>query len=370
MTVQPLTTDVLIVGGGPAGTSAALSLLNYSNATVMLVEQSDFNNTRVGEHVSSSLFDILKYLKIDKDDFESGSFMPSYGNTSYWGSNQPTSTESIFTVETSTFQLDRDKFDFKLVEQVAERGGIVFPRTKCLNYLLLQNNEWEIILKHPEKGIFTVFAKYLIDATGRQASVCRQIGVPSKKIDSLMGIGAFFKLKEGYKLNHNQVLETNEFGWWYNAVLPDKTVVTTLFSDADIIAQHKLNQNDTWYDLLQSTNLIKHKLKDTVSLSKKVWVRNACTQISDSSFKDSFIAIGDAASSFDPISSMGIGFAMSSACNAARIIKYQLIKKDPERVISYQKDISNNFDNYLKIRKQFYQQEKRWPSSVFWKRRN
>lgn len=370
MAVPTLTTDVLIVGGGPAGTSAALSLLNYSDATVMVVEQSDYNTTRVGEHVSSSLFDILKYLKIDQEDFEPESFMPSYGNVSYWGSNQPTNTESIFTVETSTFQLDRDKFDFKLIEQVTERGGIVFPRTKCFGYRFLQNNEWNITLKHPEKGEFTVFAKYLIDATGRQANVCRQIGVPTKKIDSLMGVGAFFKIKEGHKLDYDKVLETNEFGWWYNALLPDKTMVTTLFSDADIIAKHKLNQNDTWHDVLQSTNLIKHKLKDTASLCKKVWVRSACTQISDSSFQDNFIAVGDAASSFDPISSMGIGFAMSSACNAARIIKHQLLQKDPERVISYQKDICNNFDNYLKIRKQFYQLEKRWSSSVFWKRRN
>ena len=57
--------DVLIVGGGPAGTSVALSLLNYSDHTVMLVEQSDLNQMRVGEHVSASIFDLVEYLKID-----------------------------------------------------------------------------------------------------------------------------------------------------------------------------------------------------------------------------------------------------------------------------------------------------------------
>ena len=56
--------DVLIVGGGPAGASAALSLLTYSEHTVLLVEQSNLEQTRVGEHVSASLFDFLHLIQV------------------------------------------------------------------------------------------------------------------------------------------------------------------------------------------------------------------------------------------------------------------------------------------------------------------
>ncbi len=52
-------TDVLIVGGGPAGSSTALSLLKYSNLEVALIEQSTLNNLRVGEQVNASIFDLL-----------------------------------------------------------------------------------------------------------------------------------------------------------------------------------------------------------------------------------------------------------------------------------------------------------------------
>lgn len=364
------TTDVLVVGGGPAGASAALSLLNYSDVSVTLVEQSDLNLVRVGEHVSASIFDLIDYLKIDKDDFEPDSFTPAYGITSYWGSDRPNTTNSIFTTENSTFQLDRQKFDFKLLEQVAERGGHIFPRTKCIDFAQLENKYWQVNLNHVEKGAFTIIAKYLIDATGRKASVCRQIGIRSTKIDSLMGVGAFLQLKGDTTIKHEQLLETTELGWWYRALLPNKVVVATFFTDADIISKHKLSKGSQWNELLGRTKYIKRELNGAKSISAGPWVRNASTQITNSAERDNFVAIGDAASSFDPISSMGIGFAITSACHAARLIRYQLSESRDANTSTYQQDILKNFDNYLKLRKQFYQKEKRWISSSFWERRN
>ena len=103
---------------------------------------------------------------------------------------------------------------------------------------------------------------------------------------------------------------------------------------------------------------------------EKPWIRNAATHISDSTACDNFIAIGDAAASFDPVSSMGIGFAISSACHAARLIQTQLTENTPTKTDIYQQDILANFNNYMKIRSQFYQKETRWASADFWKRRN
>lgn len=362
--------DVLIVGGGPAGTSAALSLLTYSEHTVLLIEQSNLEQIRVGEHVSASLFDLTDYLKIEKNDFEAGSFLPAYENVSFWGSDLPTSVNSIYMTEGSTFQLDREKFDFKLIEEVVDRGGTFLPRTKCTKFVQLEDKTWEVIVKHPDKEAFSVHANYLVDATGRNATICRQVGASAKKMDALMGVGFFFDLGEGTNLRQEQLLETTEFGWWYVAQLPKNKVVATFFTDADIVSEQQLNQQANWNNLLQQTKQVKYKLKGASSLSSKPWVRNAATQISDSSTIDNFIAIGDAAAAFDPISSMGIGFAMTSACHAAKFIQEQLSAKTNEESLVYQKSLFKNFENYLSIRQQFYQKEKRWLSSPFWQRRN
>lgn len=362
-------TDVLIVGGGPAGASAALSLLNYSSLEVALIEQSNLEGIRVGEHVSSHIFDLLGHLKMDRSAFEEDSFLPSYGNTAYWGSDIPSTNHSIFSSENDTVQLDREKFDFQLIKGVAERGGHVFPRTKCIDFKQLKNGHWSISLKHPEKGEFKIMAKYLVDATGRNANICRQLGVPSQKIDSMMGVGMFFKHQKQNVKTREHIIESTPLGWWYSALLPNNKCVATFFTDADIVSEKKLNKTDQWSELLQETQFIKHHLAEATSLSAKPWVRNASTQISDPRTRKNFMAIGDAASSFDPISSMGIGSAITSACHAAKRIQLQLSGQTIDNE-SFQRDLARNFDQYLSHRKQFYQKEKRWVSSTFWERRN
>lgn len=363
-------TDVLIVGGGPAGASAALSLLTYSNVDVILAEQSSLDQLRPGEHVSAGIFDLTGYLKIKRDDFGPDCFFPTYGSVSYWGSDLPVNRDTIFTAEQASYQLDREKFDLLLLKKVSERGGHVFPRTKCLYYRQRENKHWEIVLQHPENGKLVVHARFLVDATGRHANVCRQLGVSSEKLDTLMGVGAFLNIRDHDATGPGLVLEAAEHGWWYSNILPGNILVIVFFSDADIVTRYKLNKSSGWNELLTRTKQIKQRTKRTFCDQAHPWVRNACTQISRFSERANFLAVGDAASSFDPVSSMGIGFAVSSGCRAAGIIHAGLTNGDTQGPLVYQQDISRNFEQYLKLRRMFYQQEKRWPSSDFWKRRN
>lgn len=368
--METYTTDVLVIGGGPAGASAALSLLHYSDAQVTLIEHTDFNRTRVGEHVSAVFFNILDYLKLTKSDFEEGSFLPAYGNTTYWGSPYPTETHAVFTTDASTFQIDRQKFDFRLLEEVVEKGGQIFPRTRCVQFQQLEDNTWEIELNHSERGGFKILAKYIIDASGRKAQIGHQLGVESQHIDELVGVGVFIESDEEQPFKYEQILETTEWGWWYKAVLPDNRAVVTFFTDADIVTKLKLGKADHWNNLLQKTTHVKKHIEGSKAQSRKPWIRNAKSQIAEYARINNFIAVGDAVASFDPVSSMGIGFAMTSACHAARIVKMQLEGKQNEKAVEvYYKDIEGNFKNYLGLRKTFYQKEQRWPESEFWKRR-
>lgn len=368
-------TDALIIGGGPAGASAALSLLTYSNLSVCLVEQSTLDQVRVGEHVSASIFELLTYLKLEKSDFDAACFQPSYGNTSYWGSDHPVARETIFTSDYATYQLNRTTFDLTLLEKVMERGGLVLPRTKCLQMEQDENQLWNIVLKHAEEGEIQIQARYLIDATGRKATIARQLGVATEKYDQLVGVGAFLKFDDQRTLEQQQVLETCEQGWWYHAVLPDETIATVFFSDADIVSKHRLSQLDAWNELLANTKQIKKYTSGARSLTPNLWVRNAFSQISNAADRPKFLAIGDAAVAFDPISSMGIGFAITSACHAATLVIAELSEKTTEKEAltakqQYQQDLIQNFNQYLQLRQQFYNKEKRWLTADFWARRN
>lgn len=367
--MQDLTTDVLIVGGGPAGAAAAISLLQYGkDISVTIVEQSDLDTQRVGEHVSAGIFGLLDYLQLKRTDFGVDCFVPTYGNTSYWGIDQPVLRDAIFTTEAASYQLDRMQFDLTMLQHVSDKGGHVFPRTKCTQFTQTDQGGWEVQLRHPDRGRFGIRARFLIDASGRQAFVCRKIGVGTKKDDCLMGVGAFFHFGEGRSLAHNVMLETVENGWWYSATLSQDTMTVVFFSDADIISKHGYHTTAGWTELLQSTRQVKQLVQGAFA-NEGLWVRNAHTQISHCPDRQAFLAVGDAAVAFDPISSMGIGFAITSACQAAAIVLHELSTPDPQRILAYQHDLERHFTQYQALRRKIYGHERRWPASAFWQRR-
>jgi 2-polyprenyl-6-methoxyphenol hydroxylase-like FAD-dependent oxidoreductase len=57
-----LETTVAIIGGGPSGLAAALTLLRYTNHRVVVVERDSYQRARVGETVSCAICPLLEYL--------------------------------------------------------------------------------------------------------------------------------------------------------------------------------------------------------------------------------------------------------------------------------------------------------------------
>ncbi|MFN6075649.1 MAG: lysine-epsilon-oxidase maturase LodB [Fluviicola sp.] len=358
-------TDVLIVGGGPSGSSTALSLLKYSDLKVTIIEQNDLNAVRVGEQVNASVFDFLDYLGLSKNDFGNECFLPGFGSYAAWGTSNLSSRHSVFSTQVDSYQLNRELFDLKLLEKAAENGALVFPRTKALEFIETENN-WLVSLKHETKGDFSVKTKYLIDASGRQSHVGRKVGVNYSKHDDLVAVGAFLHFPDGRELAQEILLETVEDGWWYIAALPSKQLVVSLFTDASIVKEKQLQKVENWTEKLSQTVHIKQKVDKAIS-KEKLWVRNAFSHTTISSDVPNFLAVGDAIASFDPISSMGIGFAMSSACHAAKAVIEQSL--NPKAFEMYNKSIHPIFENYLKTQNQFYHMEQRWSNSPFWKKR-
>ncbi|MFK7950750.1 MAG: lysine-epsilon-oxidase maturase LodB [Saprospiraceae bacterium] len=359
-------TDILIVGGGPAGTSTALSLLKYSNLRVTIVEQSAFDTVRVGEQVNPSLFGLLEYLGIQRRDFEANSFIHGYSALAAWGSDRITTRDSIFSNQEESIQLDRSKFDLLLLEKAAKNGATIFPRTRCLNFDQNDDNSWNIDLKHDTKGVFQIQSTYLIDATGRQSNICRKVGVSSKKDDELVAIGTFVNFERDDTLKQDILIETIEEGWWYCATLPNQQVTTTLFTDASVVKEKQLHKFENWSRLLSKTLYIKNKLK-TAKSCEKLWTRNAFSQLTNITTRKNFLAVGDAIASFDPISSMGIGFAISSGCHAAKAIIDT--NNDYDTIVNYQENINVIYRNYQEVKSSFYQKEHRWENATFWERR-
>ena len=82
-----------------------------------------------------------------------------------------------------------------------------------------------------------------------------------------------------------------------------------------------------------------------------------------------WLAAGDALAAFDPLSSMGIGHALSSGASAARAVVAAL-SGDSGPIDEYIANSARHFAAFLEMRARYYQMEQRWPHMPFWSRRH
>ena len=343
--------DVAIVGGGPAGTAAALTLLRYSKLRPVVIERSSYEEWRVGETLAPGVLPLLDYLGasgiVDAE-------LRAYGTSAAWGSSDVVSRAFLFTGAGDAWHIDRRRFDAALANLVRERGGTLLTNATVER----ADGRWNLQLSDGS----TIAAPFVIDASGRHAAFARRQGAQAEIVDHLTGlVGTFDGEDDG---DASTLVESFADGWWYSARLPDGKLVAALMTDADVVRNAHLHERDAWHTALAQTHASRARVARR-RLTHDPFVCPAHSQIARPAAGDGWLSAGDAALSFDPLSSMGIGYAIASGIQAARVAA----SPSPEMQRAYAADVRRHFDNYLARRGAYYAIEQRWPESAFWKRR-
>jgi flavin-dependent dehydrogenase len=347
--------DVAIIGGGPAGTAAALTLLRYSTLRPVIVERSSYDGWRVGETLAPGVLPLLDYLGAT-NVFEAQGQQRAYGTSAAWGSADVVSRAFLFTGAGDAWHLDRLRFDAGLAKLAADRGATLLTSSfvECEQRI---GEAWTLTLNEGQ----TLCAPFVIDASGRQAVFARRRGARADVVDHLTGIVGVLDANAG---DPSTLVESTEDGWWYSAGLPGGKCVAAFMSDADIIRTHAIHTRDAWQQRLARTHATRTRI-GSGALTHDPHICPAHSQITNPVAGEGWLAAGDAAIGVDPLSSMGIGYALASGIQAARIAA----APTPHAMQAYAHDVRGHFDNYLRRRADYYAMEKRWPQSEFWRRR-
>lgn len=356
--------DVAIIGGGPAGTSAALTLLDKSSLSVCVIESTDYSNIRMGESVSPSMISVLRYLSFE-DDFLKKNHLPSYGIDASWGSSKIFSRDFFFTGQGNGWNLNRSTFDCALALEVKKRSGTLLTNTNLVSQTK-NGKKWRLTTVDDKQNNLTITANFVIDASGKNAVFARNTKTKWAVLDYLVGVCSIYEIADNDEQSFT-LIESTENGWWYSTLIPNNKRVVVFMTDSDIAATLKLQNKKNWNTILSKTLHIQKTINDAKMIFG-LQIFPAFSQMVTTGDFSYWVPAGDAAASFDPLSSMGIGHAMTSGIQCARIA-HDALKSDGELASKYQKDITKNFAEYLHNRKHFYGLEKRWTDQPFWKRR-
>lgn len=356
--------DVVIIGGGPAGSSLALSLLQRG-LSVLVVERSDYQEWRSGETLSPDARISLSRLGV-LDSLLDAPHLTSEATRSAWGSSELIEKHSVFNPYGSGWHLDRSKFDSALASAAEQFGATVMRGVSFVS--ALQSDLWQITLKNGS-SLLQVEARFMVDATGRAAQVARSLGSKMIFYDHLVAlIGVVSPSSLDCPVESVLTVEAGQDGWWYSAPLPDGSTLAAFMTDNDIFLDNHESPTSFWVRMIKKTDHMS-ALVERYSLIGSVRMRNASTCRLDTAAGPNWIAIGDAACAFDPLAGNGILKALQSGIDSSNAI---LAHNSNElyHFREYSEKIAAVFNEYLMKRLRYYQAEKRWSQSAFWVRRH
>lgn len=348
---------LIILGLGPAASAAAIAACSLG-AEVIVVGREAISNHRPGETLAPTVTDLLNQLGVY--ELIQQTHLPSPGIVSSWEVERPYENDFLFNPYGDGWHLDRALFDEQLLDVAAQRGAKVMKSVRLGNVVTEgKGNDFHVVANVDGKSV-ELSADCVIDATGRSSWYARRVGVPRRCMDRLIGIVGFLNTRNVGD-DARTYIEAYENGWWYFANVPGNRSVAAFMTDSDIAVAHPGGPKGLWQSQLPQSQ--RGQMMAGVRVQEIKVVAASSSRLSK--FRgDRWIAAGDAAISWDPLSSQGISSALESGIRAAdSLIDSQRHHQD------YSDWMESRWDEYVQSYKHFYGSVTRFGAAEFWRRR-
>ncbi|MFD0894495.1 tryptophan 7-halogenase [Luteolibacter ambystomatis] len=342
--------DVIIAGAGPAGLVSA-TVLARSGRRVLLLDPQASGRHKIGESVPGAMARLLAKLGLPGFESPGSPHRRIGGIISLWAGELRTE-DHLTTPEGGGWRLDRGAFEKELSESAALAGTIRMPaRVARINR---RNQSWQI----ETEGGDRLDAGFLIDATGRNAAIARRQGARQIHGPPLVAVWSMGRATRDVVSNRT-FIESTADGWWYAAYLPDRRPLA-IFHASPALATELRDHPKQWLERLRKTEHIATHMDPDAFYRTALKSNDARSSHLDQPCGPGWAACGDAALSFDPLSSQGIFNAMASADMISTAILQGTSMED------YSGSLDEIRAIYHKRRNLLYDSAGRYFASSFW----
>jgi flavin-dependent dehydrogenase len=320
---SPATCDVLVVGGGPAGSTIA-ALLAQRGRHVVVVEKDRHPRFHIGESLLPLNLPVFEELGITDEIERIG--MPKYGVefvSPYH--NKAVSFEFANAWDKGfpySFHVKRSQFDHILLKNARAKGAEVIEgcRITAVDFL----DEGGVLAKgRDEEGEPRSWrARFFVDASGRDTLLANQLGFKRRnRRHSSAAVFAHFtgaRRLPGKAEGHISISWFDQ-GWFWFIPLPDGITSIGAVCRPEHLKARKSDLNSFFMSTIAMCPEISDRLKDA-KLAGPVTATGNYSYRADRMIGKDYILLGDAFAFIDPVFSSGVYLAMTSAVHGAAAV--------------------------------------------------
>ena len=216
-----------------------------------------------------------------------------------------------------------------LAQAARQAGAHLYCGAQVTSCLPLAGDRWQVAFTSGIRRQHQLRATFLIDATGRAAVLARRQGANRLNADRLVGLAGVLaarpRASDGPENGCDSctLVEACADGWWYSALLPAGRLMAVYMTDADLLRRHREAWHAFWQARLQQTIHTQLRLR-AFDLRAVPRVVAANSSRLDRVSGRGWLAVGDAAMAFDPLSSQGLVQALASGIRAGEALNGRL----------------------------------------------
>jgi flavin-dependent dehydrogenase len=187
--------------------------------------------------------------------------------------------------------------------------------------------------------------------------------------DSLVAFYARLRPAEPGDRDARTLIEAVPDGWWYTALVPSGERVVAFLTDADLADRAALLTPQGFAERLVQTDHVAARLVEHgYTLASRPRGADASSARLDRFVGNGWVAAGDAAISYDPLSSQGILTALYTGMRCGDALAAHLAG-DADALAGYAARLEEVHDAYVANRTTYYGYETRFAEHEFWRRR-